>query len=108
MENINISQIEEFLKLYTSTHPYIFKDEIERNICIEHLALHQYLLNTYLLDNTRLVKQKFNDEFKIKCKTNEVIDKLNLIHLEFKIYLDEIIANERYTKFKDYYSITKS
>jgi hypothetical protein len=100
MENINLSQIEEFLKSYTLSHPFIFKNEMERQICIEHLSFHQYLLDIYWLDSTRLIKQKYNDDMKIKCKTNELIDKLNLIQLEFKIYLDEIISNERYLNFR--------
>ena len=101
MEKINISQIEAFLVIYTSTHPYIFKDEIERQICIEYLAGHQYLLDIYWMDSARLLKQKLNDDIRIQCKTNELINKLNLIQNEYKKFLDEIIANEKYTKFKE-------
>ena len=101
MENINLFQIEEFLKIYTAKNPYFFKNEMEREICIEHLSFHQYLLNTYLIGNTMLLKQKINKEIQQKCKTNELIDKLNLIQKEFKIYLDELICNQRYLEFRE-------
>jgi hypothetical protein len=101
MEKLHIKGIQEFLKSYTLTHPFIFKNEEERQICIEFLAFHQYLLDIYWMDSTRLLKQKFNDNMKIKCKTNELIDKLNLIQNEYKIYLDEIIANKHYLIFRE-------
>lgn len=84
--HLNIPQIEEFLK------DYFFDDDIVKQFAIEHISIHQ------LTKENELMRSKLLQDLRKKIRdnrfTNEIVEKLNNIVYDYKIYREELSVSK--------------
>lgn len=76
--HLNIPQIEEFLK------DYFFDDDNVKQYAIENISIHE------LTKNNELMKSRLLQDLRKKINKKEIIEKLNDIVYDYKIYQQEL------------------
>ena len=99
--HLNIPQIEEFLK------DYFFDDDNVKQYAIEHISIHQ------LTRDNELMKKRLLQDLRTKLikddVKNEIVEKLNNIVDEYKIYREDISLSKSpfYLEFRKRFPFEK-